>query len=124
MGEERQVTWSSKKKVFQGFLFSYELSAQRISYKLFRLFPVGRIPLKNIRQIRSGSWPDILPHRRRPLKRQLRCRYWPSLQGSNTHAARYVIETHNKGRTLVRLESDFHYRLRSAVGAWHREPED
>lgn len=113
-------TWSSARRVYQGRIFSYELGNDCLTFKLFRLLPLARIRLRDIRQIRSGHWSDILPHRRRPIIRQIRCSYWPSLMGGHVMATRYVLERANRGRTLIRMEPGFCYRLRMAVGAHQR----
>jgi hypothetical protein len=114
------VTKAKKRsrKYHQGFLVSISLSDEKLSHSLLRLIPLSSIPLRDVDCMRASFFDDVFPRRNR-LLRIFANRFWicTGLGGDRRLAPLYVIETREKRRRIfLRLESAFHYRVRSALG--------
>jgi len=107
-----------RNKAYQGFFLSLELTEDRLALKFCRALPLSWVKLEDVDCMRSSFFEDIFPRKRR-LHKLLRNRYWFSSAriAERRLAPFYVIETHRKRRRIfLRLESSFHYRVRSAIG--------
>jgi len=120
--EKRQVSGNNskagKRKAHQGFLLSITLTSDRLVCSLLRLLPIAWVRLEDVDSMRASSFDEIFPRRKR-FSRMMRNRYWVStIHGVDRRLAPlYVIETHKKHRRIfLRMESAFHYRVRSALG--------
>lgn len=100
---------------FQGFLFSYELTAKDIKLRLLRLIPLARIRLDNIKYMRLSARREYLDF--------AGIRYWPSfLSNRRGQNPLYVIATRNgRKKYFLRLGGAFHYKVRSAIGEHHHD---
>lgn len=107
-----------KRKAHQGFLLSITLTDGKLVCSLLRLLPIAWVRLEDVDSMRASSFDEMFP-RRKVLSRMMRNRYWIStIHGVDRRLAPlYVIETHRRHRRIfLRLESSFHYRVRSALG--------
>ncbi len=105
-------------KAYQGFTFSFELSNETLVWKFCRLIPLARIKLNDIDHLRSSFFDEVFPGIK-TLHRFIQNRYWFSSIPRNDRkfSPLYVIETHHRHRKIfLKLESSFHYRIRSALG--------
>jgi hypothetical protein len=107
-------------KDYQGLFFAYELTAKRLSFKLFRLIPLVWVDLKDVDCMRVSSHEQLIHKCFRNILRLFKYEYWPSFVAGQRHglSALYVIKTDNSRYIYIRIKPGFHYRLRSAIGAW------
>lgn len=101
-----------------GFVFSYEISGTHFSLKLFRLIPLGRVRLDDMRYIRQRSDSDLRTLFSDFFRRPFRSWYWPHtlVQNGGLRSSPYIIRTRNNRNIFVRLKVGYHYRLRAAMG--------
>ncbi len=101
-----------------GFVWCYELSSDRLRLRLFRLFTLGRISLRNVVYVRQRGADDLAQLVRDMFLKPFRSWYWPhpAMSYRSGHSTPYVIRTQGGTRIFVRLRSGFHYRLRAAIG--------
>ena len=101
-----------------GFVWCYELSADYLRLKLFRLITLGRISLGHIVYIRQRGGSDVAALLRDMLFRPFRTWYWPhpAMSYNAGFSMPYVIRTSHGIKVYVRLRSGYHYRLRDAMG--------
>lgn len=99
-------------------MLAITLTDDKLVYSLCRLMPLSWIRLADVDCMRASFFEDIFP-RRKEVHRIVRNRYWlSSIRGVDRRTAPlYVIETRKKHRRVfLRLESSFHYRVRTALG--------
>jgi len=99
----------------QGFVFSIELTEERLYLKLFRLIPLSWLWLKDIGGMRVSSFNEHIEK----LQKGTRTQYWPAFfTGYKKRTAPvYMLNTVDGKRYIfLRLSSTFHYRLRTAIG--------
>lgn len=101
-----------------GFVFAYEISDTHFSLKLFRLIPLGRVRLDDMRYIRQRSSSDLQDFFSDLLLRPFKSWYWPHtlIQNGGLRSTPYIIRTRKNRNIFVRLKVGYHYRLRAAMG--------
>lgn len=102
----------------EGFVFAYVIRRDWFQLTLFRLIPLVRIRLRDIRYIRARSGDSFIGLISEVVSARGRCVYWPHpfFILSSTHNFAYVIGLESGKRVFVRLGTGFHYKLRAAMG--------
>jgi hypothetical protein len=95
-----------------GIFVSYELTAESLTTKLFRIFTLNRIPLKTVMDLREAKTEDITPLNRVNWfnfrsRRQSLCPFY-TLQA-----------TEKSPRIFMRLDRGSHIVMKNALGQMH-----
>lgn len=100
---------------YQGVMFSVVLSERGVSLRLFRLLPIAWVRLDHVDSLRAASGGEFVRYFfTRPFRTQL----WPAfaLRHGREAMPRYMIRTYRGRRIFLRLESKYHYLLRTLIG--------
>ena len=92
-----------------GLFVSYELTAESLSTKLFRIFTLNTIPLKKVMDLREAVEEDVT---------KLNHLNWFSFMPSRrTLCPVYTLQTAEKSpRIFMRLDRGSHIAMKSAMG--------
>lgn len=95
-----------------GLFVSYELTAEMLITKLFRIFTLNQIPLGMVMELREASQQDVTP---------LNWINWfrpPRKQRSFTPL--YTLQTaDNRPRIFMRLDEGSHIEMKNTIGSLH-----
>ncbi len=92
-----------------GLFVSYELTAESLSTKLFRIFTLNRIPLNKVMDLREAEETDITP---------LNHLNWFSFLPSRRKLCPvYTLQAdENSPRIFMRLDQGSHIHMKSTLG--------
>ena len=95
-----------------GLFVSYELTAESLNTKLFRIFTLNRIPLKKVMDLREAADDDVTS-----LNRLNWFNFVPSRRSL---CPVYTLQaTETSPRIFMRLDQGSHIDLKSKIGGMH-----
>ena len=125
-GTRGQSSSCSRRKAFQGYLLSYELSNDFLKLRLLRCLTLSRIRIERIQCMMSSKGDAGLNRPIRTLSYLLRRRFWPvvNFPVPRRQTYPYALVTNKNRRILLALNPGFHYRLRMAISEKHTPAQD
>jgi hypothetical protein len=109
---------TTRKKITQlidmdvGLFVSYELTAENLTTKLFRIFTLNSIPLNKVLDLREADERDVT---------RLNNLNWFNFKWSRKRLCPvYTLQAHEKSpRIFMRLDRGSHYELKNTLGHLH-----
>ncbi len=93
-----------------GLFVSYELTAEALSTKLFRIFTLNTIPLKRVMDLREADEHDVT--------KLNRLNWFSFLPSRRTLCPVYTLQTAEKSpRIFMRLDRGSHMEMKSKLGS-------
>ena len=109
------VRMKTKKKILQlvdmdaGLFFSYQISAESLTTKLFRIITLNSIPLNRVMDIREAEAADVT--------RLNHINWFSFLPSRRTSCPVYTLQTGDRSpRIFMKLERGSHIDLRNRLG--------
>ncbi|WP_136064946.1 hypothetical protein [Pontiella sulfatireligans] len=95
-----------------GLFVSYELTAESLNTKLFRIFTLNRIPLKKVMDLREAADEDVT--------KLNRLNWFNFIPSRRTLCPVYTLQaTETSPRIFMRLEQGSHIDLKNKLGTMH-----